>query len=130
MFQVNAKTDHGLLIMVELAKSSATMPLGPLAKRLGVSSAYLSQVAKSLQEAGLIASREGQGGGFYLKLLPTQIKIWDILQALNPTELRCHHLGRSCPNNRHCPLPNIWPVIIEDLEKSLKKRTLASLLKI
>jgi len=131
MFQINAKTDYGLLIMLQLAKlPGEIMPLSPLAKHLRVSSPYLSQIANSLQKAGLIKSREGAGGGYYLARPAKQIKVSEILEALSgEMKVRCaHSQNKTCPHFQQCGLKSAWPLLLNDIKSSLAKRSLASLL--
>jgi Rrf2 family protein len=131
MFKISAKTDYGLLIMLELARySEQIVPLSPLAKVLRVSSPYLSQVARSLQRANLIKSREGAGGGYYLARSPEDIKILEVLEALSgKIKVRCaHSSNKACPHFQNCGLKSAWPLLLGDIKKSLDKRSLASLL--
>jgi len=130
MFQLNAKTDYGLLIMLELAASNGITPLSPLAKRLKVSSPYLSQIANSLSKAGLVKSKEGATGGYYLAKSAEKISVWSILEALSgEVKVRCTDNGRkTCPNYRACGLKSAWPLLLEDIKASLIDKTLADLL--
>jgi len=132
MFQVNAKTDHGLLIMLELAQNYGSIqPLSALALNLKVSSSYLSQIAKSLQLAGLIKSKEGVGGGYFLSRRPSSISILEVLESLSgEIKIRCGHTkNKNCPHLKSCQLKSMWPIVLNDIKKSLAKRSLASLLK-
>jgi len=130
MFQLNAKTDYGLLIMLELAAADSITPLSPLAKRLKVSSPYLSQIANSLFKAGLVKSKEGATGGYYLARPAKEISVWSILEALTgEVKVRCTDSGhKTCPNYRACGLKSAWPLLLEDIKASLEGRTLADLL--
>lgn len=131
MFQISAKTDYGLLIMLQLANfSGQVVPLSPLAKRLGVSSPYLSQIAQSLQKVGLIKSREGAGGGYYLSRPAGKIKVLEILEALSgEIKVRCAHGNvKACPHFEECGLKSAWPLLLGDIKTSLARRSLASLL--
>jgi len=133
MFQISAKTNYGLLIMLELAcRPGQILPLSPLAKALGVSSSYLSQVTKSLQDAGLVKSREGSGGGYYLAHKPEDIKVLDILETLSgELKIRCSHSEtKVCPYFKDCGLRSAWPLLLGDIKKGLGQRNLASLLDI
>ena len=131
MFRISAKTDYGLLIMLELARfQGEIVPLSPLAKRLGVSSPYLSQIAQSLQKGLLIKSREGAGGGYYLAKPAKDLKVLEILEALSgEMKVRCAHgEAKACPHFKECGLKSAWPLLLGDIKKSLEKRSLASLL--
>jgi Rrf2 family protein len=131
MFQISAKTDYGLLIMMTLARQSGSItPLSPLAKHLGVSSSYLSQIANSLQKAHLIKSREGVKGGYYLARPAKELSVLEILEALSgKMKVRCAHGEvKACPHFKQCGLKSAWPILLDDIKSSLTDRSLASLL--
>lgn len=131
MFQISAKTDYGLLIMMTLAHRSGSIePLSPLAKHLGVSSSYLSQIANSLQKAHLIKSKEGVKGGYYLARPASKISVLEILEALSgKMKVRCAHgEAKACPHFKQCGLKSAWPILLDDIKSSLTYRSLASLL--
>lgn len=131
MFQISAKTDYGLLIMMSLARNSGSiMPLSPLAKHLGVSSSYLSQIARDLHQAHLIKSKEGAGGGYYLARSANDISVLEILEALSgKMKVRCAHGEiKMCPHFKQCGLKSAWPILLADIKNSLINRSLASLL--
>ncbi len=131
MFQISSKTDYGLLIMITLAKNPNDIkPLTPLAKNLGVSSSYLSQIANSLAKAGLIKSREGTKGGYFLARAARDINALEILEALSgKMKVRCaHSRGSICPHFKKCSLKSAWPLLLDDVKISLEKRDLASLI--
>lgn len=131
MFQISSKTDYGLLIMITLAKRpNDIQALTPLAKNLGVSSSYLSQIANSLAKAGLIDSREGAKGGYFLIRPAKEISILEILEALSgKMKVRCAHAsGSVCPHFKRCSLKSAWPLLLDDIKTSLAKRNLASLI--
>lgn len=129
MFQVKAKVDYGFMIMQELAaRPQAVTPLSIIAKRMGVSSVYLIQIARSLSRAGLIKSQEGAHGGYYLAKPASRISLLEIVEALEgKIEPGCA-LDRegSCPNHQGCHIINIWQTVIPDLRAVLAKRRLSS----
>ena len=131
MFQVKAKVDYGLVIMLELAAHPKQVtPLSVIAKRMDVSSIYLIQIARSLSQVGLIKSREGAGGGYYLAKPASQISVLEIIEALDgKIEVGCAlDRDKPCPNHSTCRIMGIWGDIIPDLRTALKKRQLSSLL--
>jgi Rrf2 family protein len=131
MFQVKAKVDYGLVIMLELAAHPKRVtPLSVIAKRMDVSSIYLIQIARSLSQVGLIKSREGAGGGYYLAKPASQISVLEIIEALDgKIEIGCAlDRDKPCPNHSTCRIMGIWGDIIPDLRVALKKRRLSSLL--
>jgi Rrf2 family protein len=133
MFQLKTRTDYGLMIMLELAKNKQEiLSLSGLAKDLQISSIYLIQISRAFMEAGLIKSREGSRGGYYLARPASKISVLEIIEALDgPMNPRC--LGdrkKVCPGASHCRLPLVWTHILGDIKKTLQRKTLASLVKL
>ena len=132
MFEIKAKVDYGLLIMTELAKNPRELtPISVIAKRMDVSSSYLSQIAANLVQAGLIKSREGSQGGYGLTKAPIRISVLEIIEALDGhIESSCVlDKGAGCPHAAGCHVRGAWEEILPDLKTVLKKRSLASLLR-
>lgn len=129
MFQIRAKVDYGFMIMLDLAaQPKEVLPLSIIAKRMGVSSIYLIRIARSLSRAGLIKSREGAHGGYYLAKPVSKISVLDIIEALDgKIEVGCTlDKGGVCPNHSGCHIIGIWETIIPDLRAVLAKRRLSS----
>lgn len=132
MFQIKARIDYGLMIMFELGKNEGQiMPLSVIAKRMGVSSVYLSQISNKLIKAGLIKSKEGVGGGYFLARPAQEVSVLEIVEALEgKIKIRCHNKENdNCPHLSQCEMKSIWGGILFDLKKVLQGRTLASILK-
>ncbi len=132
MFQIKARVDYGLQIMLGLAENpQKIIPVSKIAKRMGVSSVYLIQIAQSLFKAGLIKSKEGAHGGYYLAQAAPDISILQILEALDgKIELNCAiDKDVHCPQASSCQVRDIWGEILPELKDVLKNKNLVSLLK-
>ncbi len=132
MLQIKARVDYGLQIMLGLAETPQNiLPVSKIAKRMGVSSVYLIQIAQSLFKAGLIKSKEGAHGGYYLAQVASDISILQILEALDgKIELTCAiNKDAHCPQMASCQVRNIWGKILPELRDVLKNKSLAYLLK-
>lgn len=131
MFKINARTDYGLMIMCELAKNpKKTIAVSGLAKRLGSSSVYLIQIAKPLLAAGFIKSKEGSGGGYFLAQAANKISLLDILEALDgKIATRCDSGASCCSQAGHCTQRSLWGELLNDFKKTLRRKSLASLVK-
>jgi len=81
--------------MVALA-DLATQPVGVLSsladvsKRQDVSLPYLEQLFVKLRRAGLVESVRGPGGGYKLAKAPADIRISDVLEAVEETVSAMH----------------------------------------
>lgn len=91
-------------------------------------------VAKVLQEltlAGIVGSQKGKNGGFYLGKPAADIKLIEIVRALDGTSVfECCVLGfPGCGTGNPCPVHNKWGPIREKTFKMLNDESLAELLK-
>jgi len=131
MFQIKARVDYGLMIMLELARRpQQILSLSGLAKKLHISPVYLIQISQSLTKAGLIKSKEGASGGYLLAKPAHQISLLVIIEALEgDIETRCLSGGSPCACLSSCRIRGAWDFILSDIRATLKKRNLASLVK-
>lgn len=75
---------YGLRAMYELANHNGTTPMdaASIAKNADIPKNYLNQLMIKLKKADLIRSIRGKNGGFVLGKDPKEIRIKDILLAL------------------------------------------------
>jgi len=53
-----------------LSQSKTPLPLGDISKSLGCSEGFLYQIASKLKKAGIIESKRGPFGGYYIVEIP------------------------------------------------------------
>ncbi|MBN8291324.1 Rrf2 family transcriptional regulator [Rhodobacter sp. NTK016B] len=85
--KLSTKGRYATVAMVDLAilqrRSDARhVSLAEIARRQDVSQAYLEQLFVKLRRAGLVESVRGPGGGYRLALAPADIRVADILEAV------------------------------------------------
>ncbi len=91
---------------------------------------YLAKVLQDLARADLLKSVRGRGGGFFLKRAPEDIKVLDILEAVEDTRrltTECVLGLDECNDDVPCPLHETWKRFREILLSDLAKLTLHSL---
>ncbi len=71
------------LVDLALAPPDKLVSLGDISARQDVSLAYLEQLFVKLRRAGLVESVRGPGGGYRLARVPDQIRVSDILEAVD-----------------------------------------------
>ena len=88
---------------------------------------YLSKLMQWLVRAELVTSKRGLHGGFVLTKQPTELTIWDVVQAVEPSKRIL-----ECPLGIHgtnlCPLHRRLDDALAMVEESLKASTIAELL--
>lgn len=70
---------------IALQSEDALVTLGEISKRQDISLPYLEQLFVKLRRAGLVESVRGPGGGYRLARVPSDIRVADILAAVDET---------------------------------------------
>jgi len=73
------------LVDLALAKAEDRVSLAEIAKRQDISLAYLEQLFVKLRRAGLVEAVRGPGGGYRLARNPSDIRITEVMQAVEET---------------------------------------------
>ncbi len=79
----STKSRYGLRALFDMAYHSASLPaqIKDISRRQNISPRYLEQIFQDLKKAGLIKSRRGPQGGYFLAKKPEEIRVKDILLA-------------------------------------------------
>ncbi len=129
MFDLSKTTDYGMELMITLAKNYGQGPLSlrEIAKAKKLPLKFLEQIAQDLRQSGLIESKEGKGGGYFLALLPKKITVDQIIEVLEGP----FGLGAcaGCPKAASCGQKEVWQDVGEQVRTAIKKKTLADLIK-
>jgi len=82
--QITTKAKVSIALMADLAIKSVQGPvsLASMAWRLGVSLSYLEILCRPLRTKGLVTATRGPGGGYQLGKSPRDIRVMDILEAV------------------------------------------------
>ena len=86
-------------------------------------------VAKTLQvlvKEGILSSKKGPGGGFYLASSPDVVTLGSILMAIEGKEPfgECIAGLESCNEENVCPLHDKWKIVKQELIDFLESTTL------
>jgi len=98
--------EYALRAMACLAlRPSVLVPTNTLAEQTKVPSNYLAKVLQLLASADLIEGRRGVGGGYKLARPAVQIKLLDVINAVDPVErIKTCPLGLQNHGTYLCPL--------------------------
>ncbi len=90
--KLSTKGRYAVIALTDLALQPADqlVSLGEIAKRQNISLAYLEQLFVKLRRADLVVSVRGPGGGYRLARPAEQIRISDILGAVDETVSALH----------------------------------------
>ena len=85
--RLSTKTRYGVRAMFDIAYHGRDQPgvaaqAKDIARREGIPLRYLEQIFQELKRAGLVESKRGPRGGYYLKRDPAAITLGDVVRAL------------------------------------------------
>ena len=102
-----------------------------IVKALDMPRPFLRRILQKLNKEGILCSYKGKGGGFALAIPPKKIIITDLMKIFQgPLKLNeCTFRKNICPNIKECILKKKIDKIEKEVIFSLKKITVASLLK-
>lgn len=109
------KTQYALRAVFELAKHRGAGPIkiSQIAKVQFIPVRFLEVILNELKRSGLVDSKRGFYGGYFLKRLPEQITVGEIMRFLDGTTaaMKCAACTEvsSCPSGRRgCAFSALW----------------------
>lgn len=117
------------LLDVAVQKGTELIPLKEIAARQQIPLPYLEQIVSPLSRAGIIKSTRGPRGGIILARPPEQIKLSDIVEAIEgPISLvKCLANSESCLRSGACVSQDVWRDIQSAIDGLLESITLKNL---
>ncbi|MEM6826149.1 MAG: Rrf2 family transcriptional regulator [Pseudomonadota bacterium] len=90
--KLSTKGRYAMVALADLAlePEGHLVSLNELSKRQDISLPYLEQLFVKLRRAGLVESTRGPGGGYRLAKPPSQIRIAEVLGAVDETVSAMH----------------------------------------
>ena len=113
---------YAVMAMAELASNQDTKPVSvnEISLRQNISLSYLEQLFSKLKNEKLVKSVRGASGGYVLEKNPKDIKISNIIFAVDEEvkTLNCKRDSKKSCNGKSskCITHNLW----DDLEKHIK----------
>jgi Rrf2 family transcriptional regulator, cysteine metabolism repressor len=131
----STRGEYGVRLMVELARHHGSGPasLTEMASHEALPRPYLEQLVSSLREAGLVTSTRGARGGYVLARAPEQIRMGEVIRALEGpiAPMVCasqepSHAG-ICGRTGFCNVNLLWVKVRDAITDALDSVTLADL---
>lgn len=128
--KLSTKGRYAVMAMVDLAQYGSTAPitLADIAERQEISLSYLEQLFAKLRRGGLVRSVRGPGGGYLLAFPAGELRISDIIQAVDePIRVTRCEPGAStgCTTKRsRCLTHDLWSELGHQIHLYLSSVTL------
>jgi Rrf2 family protein len=125
------KCEYGLQAILYIAAHppGETIPAEKISQALKIPREFVSKILQDLKVSGLIGSVKGKAGGFFLGKEPSQIKLIDIVEAIDGLEMfnSCVLGFPECSPEAPCPVHNKWGALRDQAYQMLKAETLDQL---
>ena len=129
--RLSTRSRYGLRALLVLAERHGMGPTSAakIAQQQGLSQKYLETLFSSLKIAELTMSRRGPGGGWQLTRPPEEIRLSEVLPALEGSFglVECVDFPHTCSRTESCAAREIYVKIHEAIGTVLEGYTLAEL---
>ena len=130
--KVSTRGDYASRALLSLAlhaEDSGPTSVRDIADRTGLPQPYLEQILLALKGAGLVRSKRGVGGGYVLARTPAEIRLSDIVSAVDGPivagDFGQPHTDGACDHEGQCVLLAVWNDVGEHMRNYLEAATLA-----
>jgi len=81
--KLSTKSRYGLRALFDIAYNSGSLPaqIQDISRRQDISPRYLEQIFQGLKRAGILKSKRGPQGGYFLTSNPEEITVKDVITA-------------------------------------------------
>jgi Rrf2 family protein len=85
MYAISKKSKYGLRALFELARRYEQGPvlIAELARRERIPKKFLELILLELKNKGILGSKKGKGGGYFLARSPDSVSLGEVIRALD-----------------------------------------------
>lgn len=126
------KCEYGLQAVLYLAAKDKNVLFSAeeISTELSIPKEFTSKILQALSEQGIIISRKGRVGGFKLAIDSNQIKLIDIVEAIDGLDIlkNCVMGFQNCKKEKKCPVHAEWMEIVNKAYMMLSVKTIDKLI--
>ena len=132
--KLTSKGRYAVMAMADLAKNNVKKPtsLAEISLRQGISIDYLEQLFSKLKKNNLVHSVRGPSGGYVLSKPPDEIKLLNIISAVDEKikTVKCKKESKKGCNGKSikCITHNLWDELETHINKFFENNTLNDIL--
>lgn len=133
---LSRKTKYGIKALIYIAKQDKLMPvlISEISEKENISKKFLETILLDLKKYGLLGSKKGKGGGYYLLKDAKDISVASIIRfldgpiALLPcVSLNFYEKCVDCPDEEACSLNKLLIQVRDNALNILENKSLADL---
>ncbi|MDO9036844.1 MAG: Rrf2 family transcriptional regulator [Lutibacter sp.] len=132
---LSKKTKYGLKALSYLARQVPNVPIliSDISESENISKKFLESILLTLKKSGILSSKKGKGGGYYLIKNPNEIKISTVIRLLEGpiamlpcVSLNYYEKCDDCKSEERCSLNILMAEVRDSTLKILENKTLAN----
>ena len=132
--QISQKCQYALRALFELAKRQdvETASVAEIAEAQAIPQRFLEVVLQDLRNEGMVGSRRGNQGGYFLAVLPRSISVGDLIRlvdgSLSPVSCLVGRGEEHCRLKTRCVFQSVWRRAQKAMEEVYDHTTLQDLI--
>jgi Rrf2 family protein len=135
---LSKKAKYAINALVYLAQQPLNEPIqiSTISANENISRKFLESILLDLRNAGVVNSKKGKAGGYYLLLTPEEINMADIMRIFDgPIALlpcvthKYYQKCNECKDEAHCGIRDVFSDVRRETVRMLKEATLAEIIK-
>ena len=133
---LSKKTKDGLKALTYIARSEGDSPVqvGEIAKSENIPQKFLESILLTLRKAGILGSKKGKHGGYYLRSEASEVKMTDVMRVLEGpiamvpcVSLNYYEKCDDCPDEHKCSVHKLMIEVRDSTLKVFRNTTLEDL---
>ncbi|PQJ22866.1 Rrf2 family transcriptional regulator [Tenacibaculum sp. SG-28] len=133
---LSKKTKYGIKALTFIAKQEkgTKVQIATISEEENISHKFLESILLTLRKAGLLASKKGKGGGYYLLKEAAEIKMTDVIRTLEGpiamvpcVSLNFYEKCDDCPDEEACSVHKLMIQVRDNTLQVLRNTTLSDL---
>ncbi|WP_369992557.1 Rrf2 family transcriptional regulator [Winogradskyella sp.] len=133
---LSKKTKYGIKALVYLAKQEKRLPIqiSTISQAENISQKFLESILLTLKKNGILGSKKGKGGGYYLLKDPKEVPMTNVMRLLEGpiamvpcVSLNFYEKCDDCPDENACAVHKIMIKVRDNTLEIFRNTSLADL---
>ncbi|MDF9798173.1 Rrf2 family protein [Catalinimonas alkaloidigena] len=134
---LSKKAKYGINALVYLAKKYEQGPLliGDIARHENIPKKFLEAILLDLKNAGVLGSKKGRGGGYYLIKSPDEVNMADVVRLFDGAigflpcvTHRYYERCEECKDEKVCGIRSLFKEVRDQTVNLLKNNSLSDII--